>query len=199
MVGDPKFYLPNTTNTSSRGVFELMGEGQVQVVRNHPAWKNAMNGIISMRDTDIPMNLALYLAESEQRAAVLLADVYVDDNNLCQYALALLVESLPNASTDCVETCIRNVQSVATRGLSHYMKESFDEQLSSVAASSGFIPTLTKMPAALETEERLHRVLDDCFIGLGDRMDMRFAKTPSFVCECNSSKVLRAISLLPKL
>ena len=56
----------------------MLGDGQVQVVRNHPTWKNPTNGIVALRDIQIPLNLAFYMAESEQRSAVLLTDVKIE-------------------------------------------------------------------------------------------------------------------------
>lgn len=56
--------------------------------RNHPTWKFPTNGIVALRDAKIPLNLALYMVESEQRTSVLIADVHVD-GTLCRHALGL--------------------------------------------------------------------------------------------------------------
>ena len=97
---------------SNPSAIDLVGEGQVQVVRNHPLWKHPMSGYTALRHADIAMNLALYLGESEQRTAVLLTDVDIDENNHCKHALALLVEAMPLATNENIETAIRNVEGV---------------------------------------------------------------------------------------
>ena len=82
----PSGFIPIGSELSSLGptpappmpVGPLLGAGQVQVVRNHPFWKQPMSGIVAMReDVSVELNLALYLSESEQRPAVLLTDVQV--------------------------------------------------------------------------------------------------------------------------
>jgi redox-regulated HSP33 family molecular chaperone len=74
MVGNGQLNLNNDNR-----IRNILGEGEVQVVRNHPMWKYPSNGITKLRDTKIPLNLALYMAESEQRTCVLFTDVY--ENN----------------------------------------------------------------------------------------------------------------------
>ena len=73
MVGNPNFTVLNKTPK----LREILGEGQVQVVRNHPTWKFPTNGVVSLRDAKISLNLALYMAESEQRSSVLITDVII--------------------------------------------------------------------------------------------------------------------------
>ena len=68
MVGSPRFSLPISSKKSGNTkITDLLGEGQIQITRNHPTWKMPQNGIVSLRETTIPLNLALYMAESEQR------------------------------------------------------------------------------------------------------------------------------------
>ena len=64
----------------------ILGDGQIQITRNHPTWKMPQNGIVSLRETSIPLNLALYMAESEQRPSAILTDIKIE-GNLCRYAL----------------------------------------------------------------------------------------------------------------
>lgn len=40
---------------------EMLGDGQVQVVRSHPLWKYPTNGIVALRDVKISLNMALYM------------------------------------------------------------------------------------------------------------------------------------------
>lgn len=192
MVGEPEFSSDDST-TKSCG--SLLGQGQIQVVRNHPTWKHSMNGIVSLVDTDIATNLALYLTESEQRSAVLLSDVRISHDNKCEHAMALLVESLPGIVEGTLEKCIVNVQKVHSKSLSSYLSN-----LQSSSSSQSFIPV---GPVSLRMEEVLHYILDDCFEGLdeteGPRGEgIRFSKTPQYECRCNIDRVFNAISLLPK-
>ena len=53
---------------------------KIQVTRNHPTWKRPQNGIVALRDTSVALNMALYLAESEQRLGAMITDV---TNYLC--------------------------------------------------------------------------------------------------------------------
>ena len=48
---------------------------KIQVTRNHPTWKRPQNGIVALRDTSVALNMALYLAESEQRLGAMITDV----------------------------------------------------------------------------------------------------------------------------
>ena len=76
MVGNGQLNMNNDYR-----IRNILGEGEVQVVRNHPMWKYPSNGITKLRDTKIPLNLALYMAESEQRTCVLFTDVCDNNNN----------------------------------------------------------------------------------------------------------------------
>jgi hypothetical protein len=70
MVGNPSFTPLSDADllqvSTASNAQTLLGDGQVQVVRSHPAWKSPMNGIIELQNADIPMNIALYMAQSEQ-------------------------------------------------------------------------------------------------------------------------------------
>lgn len=176
MVGEANF-----TSTSSSS-FDIFGHGQLQIVRDSPTWKNPMNGIVELQDTDIPMNMALYMAQSEQRSAVVLADVKIKDGK-CVHALGLFIEALPFAKEENIEISIANAQRVQSRQLSSYIiPEDFENQV---------IPT-----SPFAVEDQLQNLLDDCFTGLGS--SIRYSKTPKFHCECSIDRVWRALKLLPK-
>ena len=68
MVGSPRFSLPvdYKKNSIALKITDLLGSGKIQITRNHPTWKMPQNGIVSLREMTIPLNLALYMAESEQ-------------------------------------------------------------------------------------------------------------------------------------
>lgn len=61
-VGNASFSLPPDPTASEVSMQSLLGTlGQIQVVRNHPMWKNSMNGITQLREASIATNMALYL------------------------------------------------------------------------------------------------------------------------------------------
>ena len=181
-VGEPRFYHPNPDTASTR---ELFGDlGQVQVVRNHPSYKNPINGVTALRDAKLSLNLAFYMAESEQKPAVLLTDVRVD-GNLCRSALGLMVERLPGATEENVELSIKNLEEVERRGLYSYLHRDDIEKT---------IDSEEKM--FRDFEPCLNKILDDCLEGLGE--GIRWSKIPSFRCSCSVDRVWGALALLPK-
>lgn len=181
MVGVPSYQARGGTSLNS--VKELFGEiGQVQVVRNHPYYKQPMSGITVMRDLSIPLNLGFYLAESEQRTAAMITDIKID-GSLCRCGLAVLVETLPGADPDNVEKAIQNLQTVEKRGLSTYLKRTDEERLEEDSMFRSF-------------ESTLNRILNDCLDGMG--ASITWSKEPSYACNCSVEKVWRALRLLPK-
>jgi redox-regulated HSP33 family molecular chaperone len=68
------------------GMSDILGEGQVQTVRMHPDYKHPYNGISTLRDCSIALNMALHLQESGQSKAVVLTDVFVE-GGLVRHAL----------------------------------------------------------------------------------------------------------------
>eukprot|EP01036_Dinobryon_divergens_P033555 gene33555-43363_t len=112
MIGSPRFSVATLSDRVS--MQDLLGEGQVQVTRNHPTWKRPQNGIVALRDTSVALNLALYMVESEQRLAAMITDVRID-GNLCRHAMGLLVERLPGATEENVELSIANLAEIEKR------------------------------------------------------------------------------------
>eukprot|EP00607_Mallomonas_marina_P009474 CAMPEP_0182420458 /NCGR_PEP_ID=MMETSP1167-20130531/5285_1 /TAXON_ID=2988 /ORGANISM="Mallomonas Sp, Strain CCMP3275" /LENGTH=316 /DNA_ID=CAMNT_0024596441 /DNA_START=97 /DNA_END=1048 /DNA_ORIENTATION=- len=124
MVGNSQISLVGEDSDRIRNLF---GEGQIQVVRNHPSWKYPTNGITLLRDTRIPLNLALYMAESEQRTTVLITDVRVD-GSLCRHALGIMLERLPGATEENIEKSIQNLEEVEKKGLRAYLDRTDEER-----------------------------------------------------------------------
>lgn len=180
MVGTPRFNPGSMQQPRTRDLFG--DEGQVQIVRNHPSWKNPQVGIVSLRDTSIGLNLALYMTESEQRSAVMITDVKVE-GNLCRHALAICVERLPGCTDENIELSIRNLENVEKRGLRTYLERTAEERKNDVGEFRDFAPVLDK-------------VLDDCFENMG--CELRWTKAPQFRCSCGLDKVWRTLRLLPK-
>jgi len=160
---------------------DMLGEGQIQVVRSHPTWKFPTNGIVALRDIKIPLNLALYLAESEQRTSVLLTDVYVE-GNLCRHSLGVLLERLPGANEFNIEASIRNLEAVERKGLRSYLNITPEDKWINGEFRS-FEPVLGK-------------ILDDVLGEMGE--DFRATKTPKFRCSCGVDRVWRMLAMLPK-
>ena len=180
---------------------------QIQVVRNHPSYKRPTNGVVAIRDTTIPMNLALYLAESEQRTAAMITDVKID-GQLCRVALGVLVETLPNADPENVEHVIQNLEMVSKKGLSSYLtRPTTDDILTPSTATTPtsssivnplFTPTPTtdsgpgfESSTGEESESEgmfrsfepiLERILDDTLMNMG--VSLSWTKTPSYACNC---------------
>jgi molecular chaperone Hsp33 len=177
MVGKTNFYAPKEDNLSA---LELLGgQGQIQVVRNHPEWKNPSNGIVEARDMSIPLNLALYMAESEQRSAALATEVIIE-GNLCRSALGIMVETLPGATEENVEASIKNMEHVQRKGLRTYLDTA---------------PEMKNNLMFRTFEEPLNQVLDDCLTGMGE--SIRWSKLPTYRCNCGMDRVWRALRLLP--
>ena len=178
MVGDPRFSLGTGATTR-----DLFGEGgQIQIVRNHPTWKRPQTGIVALRDASVPLNLALYMIESEQRSAALLVDVKID-NNLCRHALAVCVERLPGAQEEDLELSIRNLEEVERRGLASFLVRTEEERRADTSEFRDFEPVLGK-------------ILDRCLENMGE--ELRWSKTPTFRCSCDVEKVWRTLRLLPR-
>jgi molecular chaperone Hsp33 len=189
MVGVRDFRLSGKGADDTVHMRDLLGDGQVQVVRNHPAWKQPMNGITGLRDgVPLSLNLALYMAESEQRSAVIVTDIKVD-GSLCRHALGVMVERLPGCTDENIEKSISNLESVERRGLRSYLDRSNwtdEEKRSEYSNDSDF----------RGFSGSLNKILDDCLSGMGQ--DIRWSKTPKFKCSCGVDRVWRALRLLDK-
>eukprot|EP01032_Pedospumella_encystans_P024346 gene24346-27540_t len=200
---------------------DLLGNGEVQIVRNHPAWKHPMNGITEIRETSIATNLALYMVESEQRPSAIITDVQVEGGKVIS-ALGLMVETLPGALPENVETSIANLEAVQKKGLYSYIANYVNEQNVSLTNSASLISnnqsTDTESKSSMSTlsggeltsDERhraeslfasldspLDRILDDCLVSM-DTGSIRWDKEPTFKCTCGVDKVWRALKLLGK-
>ncbi len=168
---------------------ELFGVGgQVQVIRSHPGWKSPMTALVGLRGASMAENMALYMAESEQRLAALLTCVKIADNR-CEYALGVMVERLPDVAqfgggeeqADHVDISIRNLAAVQKRGLDSYWVDS------------------TEAGTMQHTERVLGAILDDCLAGQCSTAGVaRWSQSPRFKCTCGAEKVWRSLSLLPR-
>lgn len=183
LVGRPRF----TTGTQQPKTRDLFGDdGQIQIVRNHPSWRQPNTGIVALRGSaSVSLNLALYMTESEQRSAFMLTDVKVE-GNLCRHALGICVERLPGATEENIEQSIKNVEMVEKKGLRSYLKQNSQDVVMLQGSSSefrDFAPVLDK-------------VIDDCFENMG--CELRWTKAPRFRCSCGVDRVWRTLRLLSK-
>lgn len=182
---------------------KFLGEGQLQVTRSHPLWKQPQCGIVSMEnELSIPLNLALYMAQSDQRKAVLLTDVVVE-GGLCRTALGLMVEALPGATDNNIEKAIANLEIIKAKGLRSYLAgdpSTFNWVASdseSKDSSSNFRDFFQPLMAILD--DTLKEVeLDEEGALLELDQGISWSKFPKFKCTCGIDRVWRTLTLLSK-
>lgn len=165
-VGNPSF---NAQGAVSSIVSFLGDVGQFQVIRSHPSFKTPMSSVVGLVDGSVALNFAVFLADSEQRNAAIIADVSVR-NKQCQHATAVLVERLPGADDSEIEKAIENLQRIQQRGLATYAMPATDRGM-------------------------LDALLDDCLMDLEDD-NSRWSKRLQFSCSCSRHRVLGALRLL---
>lgn len=152
---------------------QAIGQGTVQVVKNHPDWPNPYNGITAIRHGDIDRDVGIYLAESEQRSCALAAGT-AWNGILCTAAGGYLVERLP----DCPPETMRHMEG----NLAKLVELNGEE---------------TPLPTALllngMTPVDIASILLD---GLG--MEASGSIEPKPECECSEEKLFRSLRLLPR-
>jgi molecular chaperone Hsp33 len=182
----PQFELPQYDHQTTNAL-NLVGEGQIQVIRYHPAWKSPVTGLVPLRDGSLAQNMTWFVRDSEQREAVFLTDVQ-SVNGQCVLAVGVMVERLPLTTTseewdgegegdaeeeeeNSFERCKRLLQQLQNDGLGSYMSS--------------------------ETASGLHRILDSCLAGQTHDPSLRWAKCPVFTCTCGIDRVWHSLGLLP--
>lgn len=152
-----------------------IGQGTVQIVKNHPSWPNPYNGITAIRTGDIDRDVGIYLAESEQRACALAAGVTIAPGGiLCTCAGGYVVEQLPGCSKETVRTV--------------------EENLGKLVAADG-----TEGAAPTGILGRGGTPWDICVAvldGLG--VEPLVQVEPRLVCKCTDERLFRAVRLLPQ-
>ena len=152
---------------------EAIGEGTVQVVKNHPSWPNPYNGITAIRNGDIDRDVGIYLAESEQRSCALAAATVVTEV-VCKAAGGYLVERLPG----CAVESIRKVE----KNLSKLLQEDGSDKLPTNLLVQGVTPL-----------DLVFRIL----LGLGGVAPLGQI-TPTMKCNCTEERLFRSLRLLPR-
>jgi redox-regulated HSP33 family molecular chaperone len=178
----------------------LLGEGELQVIHCHPTWKSPVHGLVPLQTTvSIATNLAVYLAQSEQRTAALIADVQVQ-NGLVKHCSAVLVERLPDAVDEHVEGAIANLERVRQLGLGTFFATARKELEATTASNDSNSDSNSSNGLLLSTfsdSEALHRIVDDCLQSM-DANSFRYSKTPSFRCNCGLERVKTVLRALPR-
>jgi redox-regulated HSP33 family molecular chaperone len=150
-------------------LIDIIGEGQIQIVRSHPLWKQPITGIISIRsDLNIAHNLALYMTESDQRPAIFYTDVNVI-NNICEYALAIMIERLPGTDETSIDICMNNINKINSKRLNTYL---YNNSLETNEIKEEY-------KELVSIEESLHKILDDSLIDM-EGESIRWTKCRKF-------------------
>lgn len=168
-VGNPRPFIDGGERPLTTG--EMFGEGELQLVKFHPVWKQPIHSIIPICDSTVPYNLAIYMTQSEQRRAVVMSEVIVE-NNVCKSAAAVFVECLPECVDESLETVIKNLDLLRQKRLSSYFRDKDDE-------------------------EALHSILDDCLLSM-DPVSIRWNRCPEFKCNCSIDRIWRTLKILQK-
>lgn len=75
-ISNHSFVPLHVTDAGRADVLELFGsQAQVQVLRNHPSYKEPSTGIIQLESGDIAFNMGVYMQGSEQRTAAFITKV----------------------------------------------------------------------------------------------------------------------------
>lgn len=193
LVGNPQFSM--NTNRGELSVMEAFGEGgQLQVVRNHPDFKQPQVGIVALRDADVALNLAMYMAESEQKAAAIITDCLVE-GGLCRHALGVIVERLPGVTDESIDMSIANLGTVEQKGLRSYLTRT-SEQIAEIEKENREKGVEGDM--FRDFEPVMENILDDVMKGMDEGGTLRWTKNPSFRCSCGVERVWRTLSILPR-
>lgn len=100
----------------------------------------------------------------------------------CHLPYRVMVERLPGATEENIETSIRNLEIVEQKGLASYLTRSDEERSQDGGMFRDFSSSLGK-------------ILDDCLSNMGE--DLRWSKQPKYRCGCGVEKVWRALRLIP--
>lgn len=172
--GEARGYVGNPSLGDDFTLKEAIGGGTVQVVKNHPDWKNPYNGITAIRHGDIDRDVGIYLAESEQRSCALAAATSFN-GILCTAAGGYLVERLP----DCPPETMAHME----RNLAKLVEMNGDD--------GEALPTNLMLEG--KTPVDIVSILLD---GLGVEPLDQVKPTPK--CHCSEEKLMRGLILLPR-
>ncbi|KAL7561376.1 hypothetical protein ACA910_001479 [Epithemia clementina (nom. ined.)] len=169
--GEVRGYV-GTPMLGEMSLSDAVGNGRVQVVKNHPDWPRPYNGITAIRHGDIDRDIGIYLAESEQRSCALAAATSVA-GVLCKAAGGYLIEQLPDVDPDVVK--------IVERNLAKLVELDGGEKLPTNLLLNGVSP--------LEIAEIALEGLD---------MQPLQQIEPKLACTCTEGRLIRALRLLPR-
>ena len=175
------------TTTDMEDVFGK--KGTMHVVRQHPNFKQPVTGSVRMLNTDIASNLEEYMKISEQRSGKFFFDVLVD-GALCRHALAILVEQLPGASDNNIQSVLENLQAVKEHGLRCYLTGTGDAR-----SELGLVLDTVLGNSVADVDN----VEVDSTTDLIDKKSdaLRWSMQPEYRCTCSIEKIWRTLKLLP--
>merc|ERR1712232_13700 len=151
---------------------DAVGNGAVQVVKNHPSWPRPYNGITAIRHRDIDRDVGIYLAESEQRSCALAASTSIS-GILCKASGGYLIEQLPDVDGDTVKIVENNLQKLVAMDGSD------------------------KLPTGLLLNGKTPL---DIVSTVLDGLDMQPLQQiePKIYCDCTEERLIRSLRLLPR-
>ena len=104
-----------------------------------------------------------------------------------------MVERLPGATEENINSSVKNLESVETSGLRSYLDRT-DEELEVQVLQQQQASTDCQMFRSFEP--CLSRILDECLSDLGE--SFRVTKRPVYRCSCDMERIWRTLRLLPK-
>jgi molecular chaperone Hsp33 len=116
-VGEVRGFVqnPQATLNFSDGNSSLsdgLGLGLLQVSRVLYNRNEPVTGVVELIKSDISTDLAYYLTQSEQIPSAVLLDVSVDENGLVEESGGLLVQAMPGASVEEIQSIQDSIRSL---------------------------------------------------------------------------------------
>jgi molecular chaperone Hsp33 len=149
-----------------------IGQGSIQIVKNHPDWPRPYNGITAIRHSDVDRDIGIYLADSEQRSCALAAATSVNEI-LCTASGGYLIEQLPGVEAETVAAVERN--------LAKLVAQDGGDELPTNLLLAGVTP--------LDMAQTLLEGLD---------LQPLQQIEPTLSCDCSEDRLFRALRLLPR-
>lgn len=109
-VHNPSAHPPSRNGKLDVGL--AVGKGLLAVVRYRPSWREPYSGLVPLVSGEIAEDLAEYLASSEQTPSIVALGVFVGAYGEIEAAGGYLVQALPQASSEAVDTLNTTVRSL---------------------------------------------------------------------------------------
>ena len=96
-----------------------------------------------------------------------------------------MMERLPGATDENIDTSIANLGEVEKKGLRSYLDRTDEERSQDSGLFRDFTPSLQK-------------IIDECLGTMGgDGVSIQWSKTPHYRCTCDVERVWRTLRMLP--